>query len=113
MLIVLSVDETPRVLFVALPSSVEPIMLVSRSFFEAMVSPSATPFLDYKPYRTVPLLNVRSTLLALMISFLVTSSTHRPHVPATKLTLYTGLLLDMLLSEAVYPLCHPPHARMG
>ena len=112
MVVVLSVDETPRVLFVALPSSVEPMMFVSRSFSEAVVSPSATPFLDSEPYRTVPLLNVRSTLLALMISFLVTSPTHRPHVPATKLTLSAGIIMDMLLSEAVYPLCHPPHARM-
>jgi hypothetical protein len=81
------------------------MMIVSRQFL--------APPLDAEPYTTVPLFNRRSTLLGLIISFTVTSFPHRLHVVPAKLTLPAGLLLDMLLAEAVYPLCHPPHARMG
>jgi hypothetical protein len=37
-----------------------------------------------------------------MISFMVTFSSHCPHVPATKYTLPAGLLMDMLLAAIVY-----------
>ncbi len=71
MLIVLSVGETSQRL------SVEPTMLLLRQFSANMAPLSAS----LEPDRQAPVLNQRSTLLALMISFMVMSPSYSRHVP--------------------------------
>jgi hypothetical protein len=89
------------------------MMLTSRQLSGTEASPSPPSFLDSYPYMPVPILNHRATLLALMISFMVTVPSYSPRVPVTELTLHTGRLLDMLLTEALYPIFHPSRTGMG
>jgi hypothetical protein len=58
-------------------------MLLSRQLSETEAPTSHPSFLDFYPYTPVPILNRRATLLALMISFMVTVPSYSPRVPAT------------------------------
>jgi len=88
-------------------------MLISRQLSGTKATPSPLSFLDYYPYTPVPILNRRAILLALMISFIVIVPSYSPRIPATELTLHTGRLLDILLTKAIYPICHPPRTGIG
>jgi hypothetical protein len=86
---------------------------LSRQLSGTEASSSPPSFLDFYPYTPVPILNHRATLLALIVFFIVTVPSYSPRMPVTELTLHTGRLLDILLTEAVYPICHPSRTGMG